>query len=153
MKLLFIDVRKAHLNPACEGKEYIVLPHEAEAPPGFYGRLKRWLYGMRGAAQAWEECYTHELASVDFLEGTSSPAVFYNPSTEMRLVVHGDNFTFLGYGDDVEIMKTQIAGWLDIKIRGARRKQRQFQPLLSPTGHTIVSTQLTGKLVTICLEN
>ena len=52
MKMLFIDVRKAYLNAMCEKDDvYVALPEEAGAPPGTCGRLLRWLYGMRGAAQ------------------------------------------------------------------------------------------------------
>ena len=53
-KLLFIDVRKAHLNGVCEEDVYVELLLEAGAP-GKCGKLLRWLYGMRGAAQAWEK--------------------------------------------------------------------------------------------------
>ena len=52
MKLLFIDVRKAHLNGVCDQEVYVELPKEAEVE-GKCGRLKRRLYGMRPAAQAW----------------------------------------------------------------------------------------------------
>ena len=41
---MFIDVEKAHLN----GKVPVKLPD------GTNWRLKRWLYGMRSAAQAWK---------------------------------------------------------------------------------------------------
>jgi hypothetical protein len=60
MKLLFIDVRKAHLNGVYDQEVYVELPKEAEAE-GKCGRLKRWLYGMRPAAQAWEKDYSHRL--------------------------------------------------------------------------------------------
>jgi hypothetical protein len=33
-KLMFIDVKKAHLNPRCEEDVYIELPEECGAPPG-----------------------------------------------------------------------------------------------------------------------
>ena len=45
MKLLFIDVRKAHLNGKCKGDVYVELLEEARAQ-GRCGKLKRWLYGM-----------------------------------------------------------------------------------------------------------
>jgi len=49
-KLLFIDVKKAHLNGVVPDDvyAYVVLPD------GRVWRLKRWLYGMRPAANAWE---------------------------------------------------------------------------------------------------
>ena len=53
-KLLFIDVKKAHLNPKCEEDVYIELPEECGAPLGMCGKLNFWLYGFRKAASAWE---------------------------------------------------------------------------------------------------
>ncbi len=51
MKLMFVDVRKAHLNGVCEEYVYVELPPEAGAL-GTCGRLRRWLYGKRGAGQS-----------------------------------------------------------------------------------------------------
>ena len=45
-KLLFIDVKKAHLNPRCQQDVYIELPAEAEGGPGMCGKLNFWLYGL-----------------------------------------------------------------------------------------------------------
>ncbi|MDA8582754.1 reverse transcriptase domain-containing protein [bacterium] len=102
-KMLFIDVKKAHLNPACEyDYVFVELPAEANAP-GKCGRLRRWLYGMRGAASSWEAEYTAKLRSCGFVEGKSAPTVFFNPSTGTRVVVHGDDFTFLG--EEVDLRK------------------------------------------------
>eukprot|EP00973_Karenia_brevis_P092032 12410376-Karenia_brevis.AAC.1 len=34
MKLVFIDVKKAHLNPVCEEDVYLELPEACDCPPG-----------------------------------------------------------------------------------------------------------------------
>ncbi len=52
MKLMFIDVKKAHLNGTCDDEVCVERPEE-ERRPGLCARVKRWLYGMRGAAQSW----------------------------------------------------------------------------------------------------
>ena len=52
LKLMLIDVRKAHLNSICEDDVYVELPEEARAGPGMCGKLRRWLYGCRKAGQA-----------------------------------------------------------------------------------------------------
>eukprot|EP00973_Karenia_brevis_P024643 3399740-Karenia_brevis.AAC.1 len=36
-KLMFIDVKKAHLNPVCEEDVYLELPEECHCPPGYCG--------------------------------------------------------------------------------------------------------------------
>eukprot|EP00973_Karenia_brevis_P056227 7819990-Karenia_brevis.AAC.1 len=61
--LMFIDVKKAHLNPVLE------LPEECHRPPGYRGKLVYWMYGMRGAAAAWEKCYADKLRVWDSKEG------------------------------------------------------------------------------------
>ena len=52
LKALIIDVRKAHLNAICHDDVYVQIPMESKQwRPGKCGKLKRWLYGMRPAAQ------------------------------------------------------------------------------------------------------
>eukprot|EP00973_Karenia_brevis_P036035 4971012-Karenia_brevis.AAC.1 len=62
-KLMFIDVKKAHLSPVCEEDVYLELPEECHCPPGSCGRLVYWMYGMRGAAAAWDKCYADKLSN------------------------------------------------------------------------------------------
>eukprot|EP00973_Karenia_brevis_P038645 5333670-Karenia_brevis.AAC.1 len=54
-KLMFIDVKKAHLNPLCEEDVYLELPVECHCPQVHGGKLRYWMYGMRQAAAAWEK--------------------------------------------------------------------------------------------------
>ena len=115
IKLMFIDVRKAHLIPQCDEEVYVKLPAE-------FGnkvvKLKRWLYGMRRAANRWEEHYAKKLRDAGFTQGVASPVVFYNPETKVRCVVHGDDFTFSGKHRELELIKKWIEGWCEIKFRG-----------------------------------
>ena len=41
-KMLFLDVRKAHLNGVCDVDAYVELPVEAKAEKVKIGKLKRW---------------------------------------------------------------------------------------------------------------
>ena len=68
-KMLFIDVKKAHLNPKCEQDVYVELSREAKPKPGKCGKLVHWLYGFRPAAQAWENHYAQKLESAGFTRG------------------------------------------------------------------------------------
>ena len=67
--LMFIDAKKAHLNPRCEEDVYIELPEECGAPPGMCGKLNFWLYGFRPAAAAWEKHYSELFESKGFIQG------------------------------------------------------------------------------------
>ena len=68
-KLMFIDAKKAHLNPKCLQKVFIDLPEEAEQGEGVCGELVFWLYGCRPAAQAWENFYSEKLVRSGVFEG------------------------------------------------------------------------------------
>ena len=97
-------------------KVYVESPEEAGAP-GKCGRLRRWLYGMRPAASAWEKDYTEKLEGIGFARGKSAPTVFYNAVTLTRCVVHGDDFTFLGYDDDLKDVVEAMQHWYELKVR------------------------------------
>ena len=70
-------------------------------PPGKCRRLKKCLYGMRPAASAWEDDFSDKLRSIGFRSGKSSAVVFWNPELEIRCVVHRDDFTVLGFEEDL----------------------------------------------------
>ena len=63
VKLMFIDIKEAHLNGKLAEDEYayVQLPQEAG---GGVARLRRWLHGMRQAASAWEEDYAKRLEEI-----------------------------------------------------------------------------------------
>ena len=93
------------------------MPAEANAP-GKRGRLRRWLYGMRPAASAWGKDYSERLQAVGFTRGKSAPTVFFNPTTLVRAVVHGDDFAFLGYEEDLRDLEEEMRTWYELKVRG-----------------------------------
>jgi hypothetical protein len=73
---------------------------------------------MRSAAQAWEKDYSQKLQEEGLERGLYSPVVFFNKTTELRLVVHGDGFTYLGYENDLDEIEAKMSSWYDIKVRG-----------------------------------
>ena len=107
VKLMFIDVRKAHLNAICEEEEWVELPEEFWKW-GRYAKLKRWLYGMRKAAAGWEEDYAKRLEDVGFRRGRGAPTVLYNEKTQVRIVVQGDDFTFSGVKAELLKMRSTM---------------------------------------------
>jgi hypothetical protein len=118
-KLMLIDVRKAHLNGKVDAEEsvYVELPPESHRP-GKCARLKRWLYGMRPAANAWERDFREKLESIGFVCGVAAPTVFHNYATDVSCVVHGDDFTFLGRDGDLRKIEKTMRSWWDLKLRG-----------------------------------
>jgi hypothetical protein len=114
MKILLVDVKKAHLNGVVPQDVYAYV----QLPDGRIWRLLRWLYGMRPAANAWEADFTEKLASIGFKRGLAAPTVYYNMVTSCRCVVHGDDFTFLGTDVDIKEVICAMKRWYEIKVRG-----------------------------------
>ena len=116
-KVMFIDAKKAHLNPLCEEDVYIELPEEAGAGPGVCGKLVHWLYGCRPAAQAWENFYAEKLESVGFVRGDACGVVFYSKGRDMTCVCHGDDFTVVGEDGGLRWLAEEMGRWFEIKVR------------------------------------
>ena len=117
IKIMFIDVKKAHLNGVVEGDEvFIELPGEV-GQEGKCGRLRRWLYGMRPAASAWEEHYSKLLQARGFRKGRAAPTAFFNSVTGVRCVVHGDEFAFAGDKNDLLYIKVAMEEEYELKMR------------------------------------
>ena len=116
-KVLFIDVKKAHLNPKCEQDVFIELPVEANPSPGKCGKLLHWLYGFRPAAQAWESHYSGNLEEAGFRRGIASPVVFWHPELDISCVVHGDDFTFVSECKGLDYVEELMKKWYEVKVK------------------------------------
>ncbi len=79
--------------------------------------MKRWLYGFRGAARGWEMEWQDEFKGEGFAMGKAAPTTIWNEDKEVRCVVHGDDFTFLGRDVDLKRMSKRMAEWYEIKVR------------------------------------
>ena len=100
-KLLFIDAKKAHLNPRCKEDIYVELLAESNGDRQVCGKLNFWLYGFRPAAAAWEDLYSQKLVEAGFKRGDSCGVVFDHMKRDLQCVVHGDDFTFAGVEADL----------------------------------------------------
>ena len=81
-------------------------------------RLRRWLYGMRRAASAWEAHFAERLCEDGLERSRAAPATFVNPASGARLAVWGDDFTFLARAAVLDDIVVKMSGWYDIKVRG-----------------------------------
>ena len=117
MKIDFIDIRRAYFHALDRRKVYVRLCRE-DYEQGMCGKLLKAMYGTRDAAQNWEYEYVEFMLSVGFLAGKVSPCVFYNKERNMRLVVHGDDFTCLGHEGDLDWFRNQIIQRYEFKFRG-----------------------------------
>ena len=118
LKLDFIDVRRAYFHAKARRAVYVKLPEE-DAAEGMCGRLLKALYGTRDAAQNWEFEYIEFLEKAGFKKGRATPSMFYHEEKDVRVVVHGDDFTALGVDADLDWYEAKLQEHFEIKIRGA----------------------------------
>ena len=116
-KLLFVDARKAYFNAKVDRPTYVELPAEVSRP-GCCGRLNRCMYGTRRAATRWEDTYTQALERIGFAQGRASPCCFSHQVRDLKLVVHGDDFTILGTDNDLNFFIAAIKNEFEVKVRG-----------------------------------
>ena len=116
-KLMFIDAKKAHLNPRCFEDVYIELPEEAGEGPGVCGKLEFWLYGFRKAASEWERFYAAKLEEAGFKRGVGCPVLFYHSDKDVAIAVHGDDFVLCGFDDDLSWAANYLQGCFELKVR------------------------------------
>ena len=58
------------------------------------------------------------MQSAGFKNGVASPCVFYNADRDLRAVVHGDDFTILGWESELNWFRSRIQERFEVKMRG-----------------------------------
>ena len=96
---------------------YVKLPPEDEQE-GMFGKLMKAMYGTRDAAQNWEHAYINFLKRAGFVNGVASPCVFHHEERDVRIVVHGDDFTVLGPETQLNWFREEIKRRFEVKFRG-----------------------------------
>ena len=114
---MVIDVSKAHLHAFVHRDIYVALPPEA-AEPGMCAKLVCQLYGTRDAPARWEALYTQTLKDMGFECGRASGCCFWHRSRNIRCVVHGDDFTFTGYDEDLDWLQVAMGNVFLHKVCG-----------------------------------
>jgi hypothetical protein len=116
LKLDFIDVRRAFFHAPCRREVYVELPAE-DNEPGMCGKLVMAMYGTRDAPQNWEFEYTDFMTSVGFVQGKSTPCLFYHEPRNLRCVVYGDDFTVLGSEGNLDWFRKQMRKRYEVEFK------------------------------------
>jgi hypothetical protein len=98
------DVSSAFLHAEVESDLIILVdppeearPRESRIPHGrMVWKLKRWLYGLRGAPQAWQLKFSSSLLKLGFKQCVVDPCLFYHCEQCIYLVVHVDDIYCCG---------------------------------------------------------
>ena len=115
MKLDIIDIKRAYFHAKARRDVYVKLCAEDDEEEGMCGRMNKSMYGTRDASQNWEEEYRETLTEFGFSRGMSSPCVFYHKGRNLRIVVHGDDFTILGHTPDLDWYRKNTRSNSDVK--------------------------------------
>ena len=94
-KVMFLDISKTHLYALMLDEEFVEFPPEGRKE-GKCARLIYTLYGMRTAASNWGKECSKTLEEVGFHPGRATVVVFFHPTRDIRIIVHGDDFVVEG---------------------------------------------------------
>ena len=137
-KLLFIDVKKAHLNPVCDQDVYFELPEDANPQPSKVGKVIFWLCGFRPAAQARENCHAAKFVDeASFEHGIGSFVSFWQKSRDLACVVHEDDFTFWGFDEDLDRIEILMISWFEVKVRARLGPDQSDDSEVTILGRTV----------------
>ena len=117
MKIDFIDISRAFFHAPALRRVYVDLPAE-DQEEGMCGMLEQSMYGTRDAAQNWANAYMEFMKSIGFKKGDASPCAFKHETRNLRAGVHGDDFTILGYEEDLDWFWKEIQERFECKHRG-----------------------------------
>ena len=73
---------------------------------------------MRKAASGWEGDHARRLVEDGFRRGRAASTIFYHPKTQVRVVVHRNDFTFAGTESELKEIQAKTCEWYDVKERG-----------------------------------
>ena len=114
----FLDVSRAHFWALCTKRILIELPPEHPDSATCYGLLLRSMYGLRTASHDWSLEVRRVMLLLGFREGRASSCSFYHEEKELRVSVHGDDFSCLGYPEDIKWLWSELNKYWIVKIRG-----------------------------------
>jgi hypothetical protein len=114
-----LDVKTAFLNGDLEEEIYMKCPPGFEVP-GKVWRLKKALYGLRQAAQAWHKKLKTTLLTSGFSVSLTDPCLYMikHQGELVYLLVHVDDCLVVGTSTGVQYAKDVLKSLFDIKDMG-----------------------------------
>ena len=115
--MLSIDVKRAYFHAAARKQINIEIPMKDWQPGDAdkVAKLNLWFYGARDAAQNWTEEYTRKLLELGFVAGFATPCNFVCGERELRVTIHGDDFTATGPMESLQWVEKGLAAAWEIK--------------------------------------
>ena len=117
--MLISDVSRAFFEAAAKRKVAVILPPEAFEPgensEDIVGILKQSLYGTRDAAVNFQNEVKRLMTKLGFIQWNYNASLYYNPSTDVKAMVHGDDFVAVGDREEIRTFRQQIANRFTVK--------------------------------------
>ena len=110
-----IDIKKAHLYGEAKRKIAVRLPSQANHNLAF---LLRTLYGTRDAASSWEAEVRKVMELFGLEIGKSCPCLYKNESTDVALLVHGDDIVFCGPQKEFDRLVAHLLKHWKLSVKG-----------------------------------
>ena len=109
-KLMVVDVRKAFLYGRMHRTVYIELPPEDPKAEGwkYVGRLRRAMYGTRDAPAEWQKVVSKVMKELNFVPSSTTPCLYCNPSRNLRVIIHVDDFLCSGREGQLNWLKVEL---------------------------------------------
>ena len=117
-RISFVDIKRAHFYAAATREIYVSLPEEAGEFPNMVGRLLKSMYGCRDAGVNWELEIARVMTKFGFMQGLSSPCVYWHPDRDIRTAIHGDDFVSVGKAADLKWLHEGLAKEWTTVVRG-----------------------------------
>ena len=123
------DVSRAFFHAKVQRDVYVDLPEEDVLPgdEGKCAKLEFSLYGIRGAAINWHNEYSQQLLNNGFIQGESSPCVFYHPYRKISTIVHGDDYVSVGQESNLQWLEQRLKDKYEIKTKWLEYKPEHQQ--------------------------
>ena len=116
--LMTVDVSRAYMYAKCRNEMYVELcpeAYEEDDDEKCCWRLEKAMYGTRSAAQDWQHEIKRRMSSIGYVQGKSNPCLFYNPSSEVACLVHGDDFLAAGGEISIETVQGTVGKGMENK--------------------------------------
>jgi hypothetical protein len=140
-KKVVADVSAAFLHAAVPEDECIVVRppddyRSAKYPSGCLWRLKKMLYGLRGAPAKWQEHLSSVLAKSGYLRGVFEPSLFWHPAKHVYVLVHVDDLHLTGPDQAVITLVKELEKELVLKSSGLMAEGDEYSFLKAVRGMT-----------------
>ena len=144
-KMMYADVSRAYFYARAARAVYVKLPDEdlEEGDEGMCGMLNVSMYGTRDAALNWATEYGETLIAGGFKQGKSNPCLFWNESTDVAIMVHGDDFVAVGCEESLKATRKTLNDKYKIKVEtlggepGDAKEIRVLNKVLRYTGEGV----------------